>query len=36
VKAQVQQTATDTARELADEVLACETRAEVQAVLDGR
>jgi len=35
VKGQVQQTATDTARELADEVLACETRAEVQAVLDG-
>ncbi|TQQ83824.1 phosphoenolpyruvate--protein phosphotransferase [Halonotius terrestris] len=35
VKQQVQQTATDTARELAAEVLACETRAEVQTVLDG-
>ncbi|MFQ3475866.1 phosphoenolpyruvate--protein phosphotransferase [Halonotius sp. F2-221B] len=34
VKEQVQQTATDAARELAEEVLACETRAEVQAVLD--
>jgi len=34
VKQQVQQTATDTARDLADEVLACETRAEVQAVLN--
>ncbi|TQQ80700.1 phosphoenolpyruvate--protein phosphotransferase [Halonotius roseus] len=35
VKQQVQQTATDAARELAEEVLACETRAEVEAALDG-
>ena len=34
VKQQVQQTATDDARELAEEVLACETRAEVAAALD--
>ena len=35
VKQQVQQTRTDDARELAEEALACETRAEVQTVLDG-
>jgi len=34
VKQQVQQTATDAARDLAADALACETRAEVQAVLD--
>jgi phosphotransferase system enzyme I (PtsI) len=35
VKQQVQQTTIDNARELAEEVLACETRAEVEATLDG-
>ena len=36
VKEQVQQTTTDDAHELAEDVLACEMRAEVQAVLDGQ
>ena len=36
VKQQVQQTKTDDARKLAEEVLACETRAAVQKVLDSR